>query len=99
MISRIATIAPYLFLVAASRQIPHPHCRPAQFGHDFDKRRNVPAVRLRCGTSSKSSSVWELIRSNLSKKSTLPRTRSSVSRQGSTALPRQLSLFLLVVFP
>jgi hypothetical protein len=32
-VARLAAISSYLFLVSASRQIPHPNCRPAEFSH------------------------------------------------------------------
>jgi hypothetical protein len=48
----------------------------------FDKRRHAPAPRLRCGTSKTSKIACVPIRSTLSS-ATLPRSRSSRSRQGS----------------
>ena len=34
-VARLAAISSYLLPVAAPRKIPHPYCRPAQFGHDL----------------------------------------------------------------
>ena len=39
-VGRLAAIPSYLLQVAAPRQIPHPHCRPAKLSHHLSQSSN-----------------------------------------------------------
>ena len=55
--SYFAAVSANLFLISASRQIPHPHSGPAQFGHTLDRRRNSARRPVALRDLNKSSNV------------------------------------------
>ena len=89
-----------LLLVSAPRKIPHPNCRPAKLRHSLCKtpKRSCGPISLRDFEKIQQGLTADALQ--LIKKSPLPSTRSSASRQGSpvsavealTASSRILSL-------